>query len=309
MVHRLRSPAKRLALLLGVAAIISVGDALAQTNNDCLACHSDPDLSMEKNGKSISLSVNEAVLKRSPHARLSCVACHTGFDPENVPHKENIQPLNCITCHSADRAKHAFHPQIVKASGKESAPDASCKKCHGTHDVVSPRVPGSKFHTSKLIESCGTCHADVKQTFATSAHAKALAENAAGAPTCLTCHTNGMPTTHAGGDTAKVKIAQEKKCLSCHLDDPDVRSRTAPSAGFIAAYEKSIHGQALLKGSGKAANCIDCHGAHEMKRSLDPAATVNKMHIPETCGQCHGEIAQEFNESVHGKALVRGVKD
>ncbi|HXG38657.1 MAG TPA: cytochrome b/b6 domain-containing protein, partial [Bacteroidota bacterium] len=47
----------------------------------------------------------------------------------------------------------------------------------------------------------------------------------------------------------------------------------------------------------------------EMKRSLDPAATVNKMHIPETCGQCHGEIAQEFNESVHGKALVRGVKD
>lgn len=307
--NRTTGKAKFLPTILVLLVLLTPVALLAQTRADCLACHSDQSLATERKGKEVSLYVNEEILNNSPHKKLPCVACHTGFDPNNVPHKEEIEPVNCLTCHLSAPRKHAFHPQILKASGRDGKPDVSCKHCHGTHDVVSPRVPGSKFHTSKLIESCGTCHADVKQTFATSAHAKALAENAAGAPNCLTCHTNGMPTTHAGGDTAKVKIAQEKKCLSCHLDDPDVRSRTAPSAGFIAAYEKSIHGQALLKGSGKAANCIDCHGAHEMKRSLDPAATVNKMHIPETCGQCHGEIAQEFNESVHGQALVRGVKD
>lgn len=306
---RITGNAKFLSTIFFLLVLLTPVALPAQTRADCLACHSDNSLVTERKGKEISLYVNEKILNSSPHRKLSCVACHTGFDPNNVPHKEKIEPVNCLTCHQSAPRKHAFHPQMLRASGRNGTPAVSCKHCHGTHDVVSPRVPGSKFHTSNLTESCGTCHTDVKHTFATSAHAKALAENAAGAPNCLTCHNNGMPITHAGDDTARVKIAQEKKCLSCHLDDPDVRARTAPSAGFIAAYEKSIHGQALLKGNGRAANCIDCHGAHEMKRSLDPAATVNKMHIPETCGQCHREITQEFNESVHGKALVRGVKD
>ena len=31
--------------------------------------------------------------------------------------------------------------------------------------------------------------------------------------------------------------------------------------------------------------------------------------MPETCGQCHKEIAREFNESVHGVAVKAGVRD
>lgn len=300
---------KILPFVIFLFVVLAPTATQAQTRADCLACHSDNSLTTERNGKEVSLYVNEGILNNSPHKKLLCVACHTGFDPNNVPHKEVIEPVNCLTCHQSAPRKHAFHPQILTAGGKDGKPGVSCKQCHGTHDVVSPKVPGSKFHTANLIESCGTCHGDVKHAFAMSAHAKALAENVKGAPNCLTCHNNGMPTTHAGGDTAKVKIAQEKKCLSCHLDDPEVRARTAPSAGFIAAYEKSIHGQALLKGNGKAANCIDCHGAHEMKKSLDPAATVNKMHIPETCGRCHDAIAHEFNESAHGQALAKGIKE
>jgi formate dehydrogenase gamma subunit len=308
-VMRLTACTKFLPILTLLLEVLAPAEIRAQTRADCLACHSDNSLTTERNGKEVSLYVPEEVLNKSPHRKLLCIACHTGFDPNAVPHKEVIEPVNCLTCHQSAPRKHAFHPQMLKAGGTDGKPDVSCKQCHGTHDVVSPKVPGSKFHTANLTESCGKCHGDVKQTFASSAHAKALAENVAGAPNCLTCHNNGMPTSHARGDTANVKILQEKTCLSCHLDDPAVRARMAPSAGFIAAYEKSVHGQALLAGNGKAANCIDCHGAHEMKKSLDPAATVNKMHIPETCGQCHGEIAQEFHESAHGQALLKGIKE
>ncbi len=264
---------------------------------------------MEKNGKEISIHMNEAVLKKSAHQKLACVACHTGFDPENVPHKEKIEPVNCLTCHPSAPRNHAFHPQMLRSNGRNGSPDVSCKQCHGTHDVVSPKVPGSKFHSTSLTQSCGTCHADVKHTFETSAHAQALTANVKGAPNCLTCHNNGMSKVHPEKDIAQQKITQEKKCLSCHLDDPDVRARTSPSAGFIAAYEKSVHGSALLKGNGKAANCVNCHGSHEMKKGSDPSSKVSEAHIPETCGTCHGDIAKEFAESVHGKAAGRGIKD
>ena len=74
-------------------------------------------LTMEKKGKEISLFVKEDVFKKSVHSKLSCVACHKGFDPENIPHAENIQEINCVNCHQNVLTKHSFHPQILKSKG------------------------------------------------------------------------------------------------------------------------------------------------------------------------------------------------
>jgi cytochrome b subunit of formate dehydrogenase len=98
-------------------------------------------------------------------------------------------------------------------------------------------------------------------------------------------------------------------CLSCHLDDPRIRANTAPSAGFIAAYEHSVHGAALLKGNGDAANCVDCHGSHEVNKGTEPSARVHKQNIPQTCGTCHSDVAKDFATSIHGQASARGTKD
>lgn len=283
--------------------------ATGQTKEDCLACHSDPGMTMEKNGKERSIHVEDAVLLKSPHAKLSCIACHSGFDAENIPHKEVITPVNCMTCHADAPRRHSFHPQMVRAGGKNGQADVSCKSCHGTHDVVSPKVPGSKFHTSKVNESCGTCHASVSETFLHSAHAKAVGRGVQGAPNCLTCHKNDITKNLRGQTTQERKVAQEKMCLSCHLDDPRIRANTSPSAGFIAAYEHSVHGAALLKGNGDAANCVDCHGSHEVNKGTDQTALVHRQNIPQTCGTCHTDIAHDFSASIHGQAAARGVKD
>ena len=82
----------------------------AQTNDDCLTCHSDSTLTMEKNKKKISLFVNATELSHSAHQKLQCIACHTGFDINNTPHKENIQPIDCKSCHTDAALKHPFHP-------------------------------------------------------------------------------------------------------------------------------------------------------------------------------------------------------
>ena len=65
----------------------------------------------------------------------------------------------------------------------------------------------------------------------------------------------------------------------------------------------------MAAGSEKAANCNDCHGNHDIYPARDERSRVNHWKVPGTCGQCHQEIAREFNESVHGAAVKAGVRD
>jgi len=266
-------------------------------------------MTMERHGRQVSIYINESQLNHSAHKQLACVACHVGFDPNNVPHTEKIEPVKCLACHQDAQKLHPFHPRMIRAGGKQGTPDLKCKDCHGTHDIVSPKTPGSKFYSTNIVAACGECHSDVGETYEGSAHGKALKAGVRGAPDCLSCHRNPIAVVAVGKDSAQLKISQEKLCLSCHLDDPDVRARTAPTAGFIASYQSSVHGAALDKGNGAAANCVDCHGSHQMKKGSDPTSRVYKMNIPRTCAQCHAGIAERYEESVHGIAVAKGNTD
>ena len=278
----------------------------AQSKSDCLTCHSDQSLSTERNGKTVSLFVDGKTLNSSAHGKLVCVACHAGFDMNNIPHKEKIEPITCMTCHKDAPQKHKFHPQMAKANGRNGTPDISCKQCHGKHDVVSPKVSGSKFHSSSLLSTCGACHTGVKETFAQSSHGKALAAGLHGTPNCITCHQNDITNIRPGRDSVQIKLAQERVCLSCHLDNPDVRAQMSPSVGFIAAYEQSVHGAALQKGNARVANCVDCHGSHEMRKESGLLSRTNRTNVAATCSKCHTEIGKEYSQSIHGVAARSG---
>ncbi len=142
-----------------------------------------------------------------------------------------------------------------------------------------------------------------------SAHGAASAAKVTAAPDCLNCHRTRLVSAADGAPAATAKQAQEKLCLSCHLDSADVRARVAPSAGFIAQYEKSVHGRALLAGNEKAANCVDCHGAHTVRKKTAAGTGPTPLDIEKICGRCHTEIDKVFAKSAHGKALARGVRE
>lgn len=281
----------------------------AQANDDCLACHNDPKMTMEKNKKEVSIFVDEKVLANSPHRKLSCVSCHVGFNPEEIPHKENIRPIDCRMCHKDAPLKHQFHPQMMKGSGIAGSIDVNCKHCHGTHDVVSPKQKNSKFNQLNLTQTCGSCHTSNKDKFLTSSHYLAFEQKKPGAPNCITCHKNPGIISGKGRDTLSVKVAEQALCLSCHLDDPQIRARTSPTAGFITSFQNSVHGIALSKGNAQAASCVDCHTSHEVNGPLNSASTINKNNIPQTCGKCHAAITEEYTQSVHGQSVIKGNKD
>jgi cytochrome b subunit of formate dehydrogenase len=279
----------------------------AQTVDDCLACHSDNTLTMEKKGKTFSLFADQSLLKKSSHAKLICVACHVGFDAGNVPHKEKIEPVNCLNCHKDPASKHFFHGQMLKSKAGDPDIVASCKNCHGTHDVQRMKMKTSGMAADGTVDICATCHEQEVKHYKSSVHGKATNAGVVGAPVCISCHRSQITGLNGSADSAKVKLAQEKICLSCHLDDPGVRAQVSPSAGFIAAYGTSVHGMALEKRIGKAANCVDCHSSHDVNKGSNPDSRVNKRNIPSTCAKCHGSIAADYKYSVHGVALQKGV--
>ena len=296
--------------LLIIGLVILPSYIYAQSNDDCLMCHSDNTLTMEKKGKEISLFVDENVFKGSAHSKLSCVACHKGFDPESMPHNENIQEINCASCHQSALTKHSFHPQILKSKGFGKSDDTNCKKCHGIHDVVSPKNTNSKWSSTNLITTCGNCHKEQSTEFLNSNHAEAFKSGDKNAPNCITCHKSAITAASFGDDKVGMKKAQENMCLSCHLDNPEVRQRTTHTAGFISSYDKSVHGYAVnVKNNGDAASCINCHSAHQILKGSDSRSSVYRLNVPETCGKCHSNIEQEYKESIHGKLVLLGNTD
>jgi len=258
--------------------------ALGQTSQGCLACHSDQALTMEKGGKIISLFIDPSKLERSVHASLRCIQCHKGFDPNEVPHAKIIKQVQCQTCHDATEYKKSIHAVARKSSAEKmkKAVAAACKDCHGTHEILPSGNALSSTSRVHVSETCGKCHGSEVSHFSQSAHGVGLVQGVEGAPTCIDCHGEHNVEPVSSKDSPMYKTHEAGVCLSCHLDNPDVRQRVGPSAGFIAAYKKSVHGMALEKGNQGAATCSDCHGAHDVRKGSDPKSlsTSSTFHRP-----------------------------
>jgi len=295
-------------LTMGVLFFVTV-NSYSQSNDDCLMCHDDDTFTMEKDGKEVSIFVSQSRFDSGSHSKLKCVSCHTDFSADDIPHNDNLIPKACGDCHQKQIVKHLFHPRILKASGIQKEKDVNCLNCHDNHYPQKPNAEGSKWSSKNIPISCGQCHNEIKTKYLSSEHYLAFKEGMLGAPTCLSCHKNPIAAVHGNEDTISVKISQEKLCLSCHLDSPEVKARTTPTAGFITMYENSVHGSELNSGNSKAANCVNCHGSHAVLKSTDSKSNTYKLNIPTTCGKCHSNISKEYLGSVHGVALLNGVSE
>jgi hypothetical protein len=250
----------------------------------------------------VAPAVDTSVLQHSAHAKLVCVACHTGLDPKIATYRGKAEPVVCLRCHADVQFKHAFHPELSRAIRSGTEPRVSCKECHGTHDVASPKIAGSKFSESRITESCGKCHAKEVETYGGSVHGKALAANTKGAPTCVACHPPSITISGGSADSLTVKAAQVRVCEGCHLDGADARDRVSPSTVSVPSWDRSAHGTRLQHGDAAVANCVNCHGSHGIRKKSEPGSSVGRDSIVGTCAKCHVAIEKSFNRSVHGAA-------
>lgn len=129
--------------------------------------------------------------------------------------------------------------------------------------------------TAFADEVCGSCH-DQGKKVAASVHASVA---------CGTCHVKHDEYPHPAGIPKPV-------CASCH-------------SSIAQDYARGVHGQEHSHGNAAAPDCSTCHGAaHE---AVSAHSADFRKNVPDTCGMCHSDVVAEFKESVHGKALARGI--
>lgn len=263
---------------------------------------------MTRDGRKVSLFVDPKALSGSVHGSLECVDCHEKFDPDATPHRTPMVRVNCASCHDDTAPKHAFHPRLAAAPAPAGR-DTDCAGCHGSHAIAGVKSPAFAFADGAQVAACGQCHAAERDHFKASAHGHAFATKEQNAPDCLTCHRSAVVPGPGAKLTLAQKLEQTKQCESCHVGKPNVADQALRGTKFVASFDKSVHGAALDHGNIAAANCVDCHGAHDMNRAMAANARINKLHVADTCGQCHAKIAGEFAGSVHAVALHKGNLD
>ena len=184
----------------------------------------------------------------------------------------------------------------TKRTAKQNAPSLDCAGCHSAGKTL-PYLGGGQFH------------AEAHKAYDHGFHARAI-QNGRNAASCLDCHSVGgdmttmLPASNPRSTINRANIA--KTCGSCH-GSSSVMGGTGISNRPFVSYQESVHARAILHGNQKAAVCTDCHNSHDITPASEAGSPIFKANISKTCGQCHSNIASEYNQSVHGEAVARGV--
>jgi cytochrome b subunit of formate dehydrogenase len=137
------------------------------------------------------------------------------------------------------------------------------------------------------------------------------------------------PATAASAVVAELRASVHAKldCSDCHAPSSNLGAQDLgkPSCKDSChkqenhAYALTVHATVRGADGDVAARCEDCHGAHDVKKSEDPASRTFVRKLPFTCGKCHDnpELARSLGikdphaerrylESIHGRGLVTG---
>ncbi len=310
--HRLRRAAWLVGFLF-LAQLVLAGEtagpsqaAPAVPNTECLDCH-EAEFKPRKKGQPAEwVGVKSEAFARSAHAKLACVECHRSIT--ETPHPAKLPAVECRSCHAPSAARHAFHPRLALAI-VPAGRDTACGECHSSHETIAVKDRAFPFTDGPETQACGRCHEAAQQGYLASAHAAAPEHAARSTPDCLACHRERLTGAAAGPALVGQKLAQARRCESCHVGKTEVAGQSNLGARFVASFDRSVHGAALQAGKAQAASCVDCHGAHAMNKAAVAGARVNRLQITDTCARCHGKQAADYRTSVHAVALAKGNLD
>jgi hypothetical protein len=224
---------------------------------------------------------------------LACALGATGAWAEPPPPAD----ADCRGCHespSLDRLAASVHGQA----------GLSCIDCHA--DLA--RAAEFPHPTKPAAPQCASCHAEPVERYGEGVHARALRTNPGSpAATCAGCHGDHdiLPAKDPSSRTYHLNLA--RTCGRCHGDEKTIREAGIAAGNVPAQFQDSIHGQALSRrGLVVAPNCASCHRAHDIHPANDARSPVFHANVPATCGRCHEGIRNEYETSVHARALAAG---
>jgi len=208
------------------------------------------------------------------------------------------EAATCMACHA-----YASMAPVVDLGTMDASVHASfdCTTCH-------PGASKRPHDMSTVKADCATCHSGEQADYAKGVHGQATAQGDTQAATCTSCHGDAhgiLPSTDPGSTVYHANLP--RTCGQCHSKGKLPKSTDQNVNNAFDLYTDSIHGTATMKsGLLAAANCSDCHGSHDIRPKSDPASTINRANIPETCGKCHVDVLRDWKASSHAQAFMAG---
>ncbi len=212
-----------------------------------------------------------------------CLACHA-----DATLTKDVNGKSISLYVDEKKLKHSIHGSMY-----------ACVDCHSDVKATVHETPPKKI-------TCVQCHEDADASYARSVHVKASKAGRSPAAGCEDCHGGVHEILAAEDAQSPVNHANiPMTCGRCHGQKFLMESNGVSAQPFVS-YQESVHGRAVESGSVKAAVCTDCHGSHLILSANDAKSSIYKFTVPATCGKCHAEIRQTFNQSIHGQAIARG---
>ena len=222
---------------------------------------------------------------------------------------QTVSNEECLDCHSDSTLTKTLE------TGQEKSLFVDLEKftssLHGEFECVVCHTDIEEIpHEEDLKKGdCSICHEDIAEEYMQSLHGRALSKGEADAPHCSDCH--GYHYIQPSDDSLSMIFPANipHTCAKCHADLKIVKKYDIPNPSAYESYLKSIHFKRIKEGDKASAVCNNCHSSHSLQPSTDPSSMIYRSNIPKTCGQCHGDVYEQYSESVHGKAALAGVTD
>ncbi|MEZ5069739.1 MAG: cytochrome c3 family protein [Bacteroidales bacterium] len=270
---------------------------MGQTNEDCLMCHEDTYLTKEVNGRTVSMYVDTLILHGSVHQSTRCIGCHPGANVSDFPHPEELDPVNCGSCHQEPMQENqrGVHGQALLLNDR-NAPD--CKECHGKHEIKHYTDPSSRTFKTNIPFLCGKCHREgevvarmynvsehnVVENYSQGIHGKGLFE--AGlivTATCNDCHNNHLVLPHTSPNSSINPERIASTCMKCHIKIEET-------------HKKVIRGELWEKNPDVIPACSSCHPPHKVS-----VPQIESRLSDNTCMKCHGK--EDIHKTVNRETV------
>jgi predicted CXXCH cytochrome family protein len=274
-----------LAVVVLAVAPVRAQEWGAPEDEDCMDCHEDRTLFAERDGGRVSLFVNYRNYALSVHASEGCTSCHADVDPDDLPHEDELEPVECDMCH--DDAFEAFQGSLHGAAlreGRYLAP--TCLSCHGKHDMRASSDEESRTYVMNIPDLCGNCHKEgtlvselrtisqheVLENYSQSIHGDGLFRRGLiVTAVCTSCHSSHSILPHENPESTIAAANIAGTCMQCHRQIERVHVRV-------------VNGELWEKRPHELPICVDCHQPHQVRRVLYTESFPDEM-----CMECHDD--------------------
>jgi predicted CXXCH cytochrome family protein len=279
--------------------------AMTVSDNACLRCHGDENLTRTIDGEVQSLFTDTEEIHGSAHTTIPCVKCHADIDPRLDRPCEPAREVDCSNCHARISEEYFMSGHgVAHLDGEERAP--YCTDCHGSHGSLEHFDERSATFRANIPTLCGDCHKEDGQAnqvtelsetdafadYSMSVHGRGLTEKGLlPSAVCIDCHGSHMVLKATDNRSSVYDKNLPATCATCHR-------------GIYKDYIKSVHYTLDEDETGhEAPSCARCHSSHSISETAQDAFAYE---VTEQCGSCHHELSETYLETMHGKAWLLG---